>query len=67
MKRNARLLICLVLTLMYAVGLVLMLLKKTEWGLLLWAVSTVASMGVLYLIKKRDAAQEQSKEDRGEH
>jgi len=62
-KMNKRTIACLVLTVMYAVGLVLMLAKQMELGLLLWGVSTVGGMGVLYYIKKQEKAAQQAAED----
>lgn len=69
-KANRRMIACLVLTLMYVAGLILMLMKNLQWGLVLWAASTVAGMGVLYHIKKQDAAEAERRaeeEERGEN
>lgn len=67
-KMNARTLACLVLTVMYFIGLVLMLAGSLQTGMLLWGVSTVAGMGVLYYIKKQEkAAQEAAEEEKGDN
>ncbi|MDO4739830.1 MAG: hypothetical protein Q4A66_04105 [Eubacteriales bacterium] len=65
---NIRTIICLVLTVMYALGLVLMLAKQMDLGLLLWGVSTVGGMGVLYYINKKEkAAKQAAEQEEGEH
>lgn len=67
-KMNIRTIICLVLTVMYALGLVLMLAKQMDLGLLLWGVSTVGGMGVLYYINKKEkAAKQAAEQEEGEH
>lgn len=67
-KMNKRTIICLVLTVMYALGLVLMLAKQMDLGLLLWGVSTVGGMGVLYYINKKEkAAKQAAEQEEGEH
>ncbi|MBQ3223144.1 MAG: hypothetical protein IJB41_05990 [Clostridia bacterium] len=66
-KMNKRMIACLVLTVMYAAGLVLMLAKQMEAGLLLWGVSTVGGMGVLYYIKKQEQAAKDAAEEEGEN
>lgn len=64
-KMNAKTVACLVLTVMYFAGLVLMLCGNMQAGGLLWAVSTVSGMGVLYYIKKQEkAAQEAAEEEK---
>lgn len=67
-KMNKRTIVCLVLTVMYALGLVLMLAKQMDLGLLLWGVSTVGGMGVLYYINKKEkAAKQAAEQEEGEH
>lgn len=68
-KWNARTTVCLVLTILYFGGLALMLTGQLSQGVLLWGVSTVAGMGVLYYIKKqeKDAREQQNEEDEGDN
>lgn len=68
-KWNARTVICLVLTILYFAGLLLMLTGSMSQGVLLWGVSTVAGMGVLYYIKKQEKAASEARKDEseGEH
>jgi len=66
-KMNAKTIACLVLTVMYFAGLVLMLCGNLQSGGLLWGISTVAGMGVLYYINKREkAAREAEEQEKGD-
>ncbi len=64
-KWNARTIACLVLTILYFLGLILMLTGSLVAGVALWGASTVAGMGVLYYIKKQDK-EKQEQEEKGE-
>ena len=60
--KQRRALLCAVLALLYAAGLLLMLLRRTEAGLLLWLVSTVGGMAVLYFQRRAGQAKSDAKE-----
>lgn len=56
---SAKSILCIVLILMYAAGMVCLILNKVELGMLLWTISLLGSLAVLYHFKrKRDQAAE---------
>lgn len=66
-KMNGRMIVCLVLTVMYAAGLIAMLCGNMQLGGFLWGFSTVIGMAVLYHINKMDkAAREAQENEKGE-
>lgn len=54
MNHRARSILCLVLVACYVVGMACMLLNAFSLGLILWVVSTVGGLAVLYHIKDRE-------------
>ena len=50
-KRALRSVISLALVAMYVLGLVAMLTSRVQLGLILWVVSTLGGIGLLYWIK----------------
>lgn len=49
--RTLRLVISLALVAMYVLGLIAMLTSRVQLGLILWVVSTLGGIGLLYWIK----------------
>ena len=67
--RALRSTVSLLLVAMYVAGLVAMLTSRVQLGLILWVVSTLGGIGLLYWIKTRDKnrkAQEEAARDKGE-
>lgn len=59
---NARSIVCIVLALFYIASLILLIMRKTDSGILCLGISTVCGMGVLYYINKKDKAAREEKE-----
>lgn len=56
---SAKSILCMVLVLLYAAGMVCLILNQVEIGMLLWTLSLLGSAAVLYHFKrKRDQAAE---------
>ena len=67
--RALRSAVSILLVAMYVAGLVAMLPSRVQLGLILWVVSTLGGIGLLYWIKTRDKnrkAQEEAARDKGE-
>lgn len=66
-KWNLRTTVCLVLAILYVLGLVFLLTGRPGGGLALLGISTVAGMGVLYLVRKNDKEKTDSENDKEEN
>ncbi len=56
--KQAKIIVGAVLVALYIAGLVLMFMRKTNTGLLLWVVSTLGGMGFLWFVKNREHRKE---------
>ena len=65
--RRVRAVVALVLVALYAIGLVAMLTSRVRLALILWVVSTLGGIGLLYWIRKMNERREDAeKTARGE-
>lgn len=60
-KRLLRSLLCIVMVVLYAAGLLCFFLSALEAGFALWAISTVGGFLLLYFIRERDETADQKK------
>ena len=60
--KKIRIGICIVVTVLYFAGLVCMLCRNTGLGVLLWGISTVAGMGVLFYVQRLEREKREAEE-----
>lgn len=64
--RRLRAAVALVLVALYAAGLVLMLASQVRLALILWVVSTLGGIGLLYWLKTLKEREEAAREHSGD-
>lgn len=62
-NRQLRSLLCIIMVVLYAAGLICFFLSALEAGFALWAFSTVGGFLVLHFIRERDEAAAQKKSE----